>query len=210
MYCLFCRAVIVMFVINILGCQSTVNNQAVDKRVNLRTNNGPEIKSAGNVQNVNLLELTVDNSYDTCSEKLIRKSLDEDSIGKIVADFKSTIYHNRDSCTLFYIDVAFENYKRNATGRTYSVISSMSCLFDGYISEYVIDKLDNIFDEPKREDEFLRQLYAESKDDYKSQCLYEFIKMYLQVYNHNFINAMKKRDFDDQYNKFLKRLISDQ
>ncbi len=189
------RLIIITNIVLLVGCGN--NKENVESKV---INNQSDISNT-KVTNANVIK-------PFCVQDTIINSFKNDNVEIILAKFKTMMSINQDSCVLSYVDIAFEHFKEYPTQRAYEIISSLSCSFDGYISESAVDKFDEIFHDTKLKDKFLGYLYNEYRKEPNSTCLYSHVRLYLEVYNKDFAKSVRIKNRNEEYNTFLNRLIS--
>ena len=111
-----------------------------------------------------------------------------------------------DSCVLAFVDFVFEKCEANMSVRNLSILDTITCHFDGYISEYVIDLLPRLIS--KNPDVFFSALYANRK---KWPCLVRTVNWYVSIYDGNdtikdFMQEIIDRKGNKAFTRFMRSL----
>lgn len=148
------------------------------------------------------------NDIEKCNSKYVREILEKENYSEIESLYKDNIQNSKDDCVLLYVETAFELYCKQASKRNFEILNVLSQHFDGYISEFIIDKFWKIENDDKLFNYFLVQLYT-----YSSHCIYlvESYKHHYSIYSDeitkNKINTIILNTNDEIFKSFLISLI---
>lgn len=148
---------------------------------------------------------------DTCRFKNYKLYLNEYSVKQFDSLFYNEIKNSSDECVLNIIDSVTINYKIMPNTKAFAFLNSISCRFDGYITEYFVDVFEMLF--KAKSSRILNHMYDVSLNN-SASCFYEFTKLYLKMYDNEGVIKkliLKERmtQADIKYKAFLNSLLQE-
>lgn len=147
-----------------------------------------------------------------CDTNSINKYLATASSKEVHNTFNSILKKGNDSCSLLFLERVCSMYVDNPIQKNFDHFNEVSCLFDGFISEYFVDLLPSFF--KPGSDIFLRYLFRSSLDSNKNGCAIKQVQDYLSLYDsdkkiQNIIKSVIQKTGDKEFKLFLNRLVND-
>lgn len=145
-----------------------------------------------------------------CDSISFSKILDKNTPSEVSKIFKKLILKADDSCTLLFLKITVNKYIATRTDKSFQNLNSIACSFDGFISEFFMDYVPKLADNKCY---FTRQLYANNLRTQDLNCLQQYIKSYLEVYDtdmfmHNYFKKCSLNSKNRKYRYYIKKLLT--
>lgn len=150
-------------------------------------------------------------SSETNCETLVRNLINSKNTKEILNLYQENL--NKDeSCVFAILDLSLEAYIKEKDFSVLNIIDTLSCFFDGYISDYYIDLYPRLIGNEEKNN--LIDIYniCSSKENC---CLYENIKNYIDNYDIDnkyksiIIAEIELNIKNIEYKNFLEKLLID-